>query len=70
MPGPSRRTSGYSDGDDWFQRTMFGLVPLPLTWPVYVTQQQAAAYAEWKDKSLPTEAQFHRAAILAGRARR
>jgi iron(II)-dependent oxidoreductase len=49
-------------GDDWFQRTMFGLAPLPLTWPVYATQQQAAAYAKWRNKALPTEAQFHRAA--------
>jgi formylglycine-generating enzyme required for sulfatase activity len=49
-------------GDEWFQRTMFGLVPLPLTWPVYVTQQQAAAYTRWIGKALPTEAQFHRAA--------
>jgi gamma-glutamyl hercynylcysteine S-oxide synthase len=49
-------------GDEWFQRTMFGLAPLPLTWPVYVTQQQAARYAAWAGKALPTEAQFHRAA--------
>jgi gamma-glutamyl hercynylcysteine S-oxide synthase len=49
-------------GDEWFQRTMFGFAPLPLTWPVYVTQQQAASYAAWTGKSLPTEAQFHRAA--------
>jgi len=49
-------------GDEWLQRTMFGLVPLPLTWPVYVTQQQASAYARWAGKSLPTEAQFHRVA--------
>jgi iron(II)-dependent oxidoreductase len=48
-------------GGDWFQRTMFGLEPLPLTWPVYVTQEQAAAYAAWTGKALPTEAQFHRA---------
>ncbi len=53
------------DGDDWFQRTMFGLTPLPLTWPVYVTHEQAAAYAKWKGKRLPTEAQFHRALDLA-----
>jgi iron(II)-dependent oxidoreductase len=45
----------------WFQRTMFGAVPLPEVWPVYVTQQQAAAYARWRGASLPTEAQFHRA---------
>jgi iron(II)-dependent oxidoreductase len=49
-------------GDEWFQRTMFGLAPLPLTWPVYVTQHQAASYAAWAGKALPTEAQFHRAA--------
>lgn len=49
-------------GDRWFQRTMFGVAPLPLTWPVYVTHQQAAAYVKWAGKSLPTEAQFHRAA--------
>jgi iron(II)-dependent oxidoreductase len=49
-------------GDDWFQRTMFGAVPLPPAWPAYVTQQQAAAYAKWTGKRLPTEAQFHRAA--------
>ena len=48
-------------GDRWFQRTMFGQTPLPLTWPVYVTQRQAAAYAAWAGKSLPTEAQFDRA---------
>jgi gamma-glutamyl hercynylcysteine S-oxide synthase len=48
--------------DQWFQRTMFGVVPLPLTWPVYVTQQQATAYAMWTGKDLPSEAQFHRAA--------
>ena len=51
----------FRQGDEWFQRTMFGQTQLPLTWPVYVTQQQAAAYAAWTGKSLPTEAQFDRA---------
>jgi formylglycine-generating enzyme required for sulfatase activity len=37
--------------------------PLPLTWPVYVTQAQAAAYAAWRGTNLPTEAQYHRAAF-------
>jgi len=48
--------------------TMFQDVPLPLSWPVYVTHQQAQAYAEWKGLRLPTEDQFHRAAFgtLAG----
>jgi gamma-glutamyl hercynylcysteine S-oxide synthase len=52
----------FKRGDEWFERTMFGSTPLPLTWPVYVTQEQAAAYAQWKGQSLPTEAQYHRAA--------
>jgi iron(II)-dependent oxidoreductase len=51
----------FRQGDEWFQRTMFGQAPLPLTWPVYVTQQQAASYAAWAGKALPTEAQFDRA---------
>ena len=46
----------------WFWRTMSGTVPLPLDWPVYVTWTQALAYAQWAGKTLPTEAQFHRAA--------
>jgi formylglycine-generating enzyme required for sulfatase activity len=41
---------------------MFELIPLPLDWPVWVTQQQAEAYANWAGKRLMTEAQFHRAA--------
>lgn len=41
---------------------MFEEIALPLDWPVYVTQQQAEAYARWLGKALPTEAQFHRAA--------
>ena len=49
-------------GDTWWLRTMFEEVPLPLSWPVYVTHRQAQAYAEWVGMALPTEAQFHRAA--------
>jgi formylglycine-generating enzyme required for sulfatase activity len=43
-------------------RGMFDLVPLPLRWPVYVTQDQAAAYAMWRGGRLPREAEFNRAA--------
>lgn len=43
-------------------RGMFGEFPLPLDWPVYVTQQQAEAYSQWLGKNLPSEEQFHRAA--------
>ena len=49
-------------GDDWFQRTMFGEVRLPLDWPVYVSHAEASAYARWEGKSLPTEQEWHRAA--------
>lgn len=49
-------------GNSLVWRGMFGEYPLPLDGPVYVTQQQATAYAKWLGKALPTEAQFHRAA--------
>ena len=48
---------------NWFYRTMFEEILLPLEWPVYVSHAEASAYARWKGKSLPTEAQFHRAAF-------
>jgi formylglycine-generating enzyme required for sulfatase activity len=47
---------------EWCYHGMFDDVPLPLDWPVYVTLDEARAYARWKGKSLPTEAQFQRAA--------
>jgi len=46
----------------WFWRATSGEVPLPLDWPVYVTHQEAGAFAAWAGKRLPTEAEFHRAA--------
>jgi ergothioneine biosynthesis protein EgtB len=49
-------------GDSWFCRGMFAEVPLPLDWPVYVSHAEAAAFARWTSKQLPTEEQFHRAA--------
>ncbi|MFQ5926809.1 MAG: SUMF1/EgtB/PvdO family nonheme iron enzyme [Terriglobia bacterium] len=49
-------------GDQWYYRTMFAEIPLPLDWPAYVSHAEAAAYARWAGKSLPTEAQLHRAA--------
>jgi formylglycine-generating enzyme required for sulfatase activity len=42
---------------------MFEEMPLPLSWPVYVTQAQARAYAAWRGSRLPTEAEYHRAAF-------
>jgi gamma-glutamyl hercynylcysteine S-oxide synthase len=50
------------DGNDWRYRTMFKEVPLPSNWPVYVSQAEAKAYANWTGKCLPTEAEWQRAA--------
>lgn len=47
--------------DGWRLRGMFADLALPLNAPVWVTYAEATAYARWLDKSLPTEAQFHRA---------
>jgi ergothioneine biosynthesis protein EgtB len=51
-----------SDDGAWFWAAVFGEVPLPLGWPVYVSHAEASAYARWKGGRLPTEAQWHRAA--------
>jgi gamma-glutamyl hercynylcysteine S-oxide synthase len=50
----------------WLLRTMFDEIPLPLEWPVYVSHAEAAAYARWAGKSLPSEAQWQRAAWASG----
>jgi formylglycine-generating enzyme required for sulfatase activity len=49
--------------DVWFQRGMFDLTPLPLDCPVYVTFAEASAYAAWRGKRLPSEAEYQRAAV-------
>jgi gamma-glutamyl hercynylcysteine S-oxide synthase len=46
----------------WNYRAMFGTIPLPLSWPVYVSHAEASAFAHWAGRQLPTEAQWHRAA--------
>ena len=48
--------------DGWRYRGMFEEVHLPMDCPVYVSHAEAAAYARWAGKSLPTEEQWHRAA--------
>ena len=54
--------------DAWFRRGMFALTPLPLDAPVYVTHDEAAAYAKWKGARLPTEAELDRAGFGASPA--
>jgi formylglycine-generating enzyme required for sulfatase activity len=50
------------DGE-WHWRGMFELIPLPLEGPVYVTHDEASAYAAWRGKRLPSESEYHRAAF-------
>jgi ergothioneine biosynthesis protein EgtB len=50
------------EGNRWLYRTIFNEIPMPLDWPVYVSQAEAKAYARWAGNSLPTEAEWHRAA--------
>jgi iron(II)-dependent oxidoreductase len=58
-----RSSAAPSDPDtQWDYRAMFGIIPLPLSWPVYVSHAEASAFAQWAGKKLPTEAQWHRAA--------
>ena len=44
---------------------MFGTIAVAPSWPVYVTFAEAWAFARWAGKTLPTEAQWHRAAYGA-----
>lgn len=46
---------------EWYRRGLFELAPLPLDAPVYVTHDEAAVYARWRGKRLPTEAEYDRA---------
>ncbi|HEV2522135.1 MAG TPA: SUMF1/EgtB/PvdO family nonheme iron enzyme [Candidatus Acidoferrales bacterium] len=50
------------NGNSWNYRTMFAEIPLPLDWPVYVSHDEASAYARWAGKEMPSEAEWHRAA--------
>jgi len=49
-------------GEAWFWRGMFERVPLPASWPVYVSLAEALAFARWHGVRLPTESEFQRAA--------
>jgi len=48
---------------EFFWRGMFDRLPLPSSWPVYVSQAEASAYARWRGARLPSEAEFQRAAF-------
>jgi ergothioneine biosynthesis protein EgtB len=48
--------------NEWRYRSMFGEVSLPPDRPVYVSHAEASAFARWSGKSLPSEAEWHRAA--------
>jgi ergothioneine biosynthesis protein EgtB len=47
----------------WWWRGMFDWIPLPSSWPVYVSQAEASAFARWAGARLPSEAEFQRAAF-------
>jgi iron(II)-dependent oxidoreductase len=47
----------------WYWHGMFEDLPLPLAWPAYVSQAEASAFARWRKRRLPTEAEYHRAAF-------
>ena len=50
------------DGE-WRLRGVSRSLPLPRSWPVYVSHALAEAYAAWARMRLPTEAEYHRAAF-------
>jgi ergothioneine biosynthesis protein EgtB len=62
----SRRnpTCWFRQDGEWYYRAMFEVLSLRdvSSWPVYVSLAEARAYARWRGKRLPTEAEFHRAA--------
>jgi iron(II)-dependent oxidoreductase len=50
-------------GGEWLLRGAFEEIALPRSWPVYVSHDQAEAYAQWTGMRLPSEAEYHRAAF-------
>jgi iron(II)-dependent oxidoreductase len=55
----------WEKGTEWLWRGMFDRLPLPPSWPVYVSYAEAAAYARWRGHRLLTEAEYQRAAFGA-----
>ncbi len=52
----------HREDGQWFWRGMFEFIPLPRAWPVYVSHDEASAFARWKGRRLMSEAEYHRAA--------
>ena len=52
-------------GGEWQWRGMFEMLPLPPSWPVYVSWAEANAFARWRGARLPSEAEFQRAAYAS-----
>ena len=52
----------HREDGQWFWRGMFEFIPLPPAWPVYVSHDDASAFARWKGRRLMSEAEYHRAA--------
>jgi formylglycine-generating enzyme required for sulfatase activity len=63
--GVSHPSFWVGNAQGWMWRGMFEDVPLPGAWPVFVSQAEATAYARWKGRRLPSEAEYHRAAFGA-----
>jgi ergothioneine biosynthesis protein EgtB len=59
---PSPAFWAHRDGS-WWWRGMFEWIPLPPSWPVYVSHAEASAFARWADARLPSEGEFQRAAF-------
>jgi iron(II)-dependent oxidoreductase len=47
----------------WFLRGAYHEIPLPLSWPVYVSHDGAEAFCAWAGGRLPSESEYHRAAF-------
>ena len=52
-------------GGKWHWRGMFEMLPLPQSWPVYVSWAEANAYSRWRGARLPSEAEYQRAAYAS-----
>jgi len=50
------------DGDGFKLLGAWELLPLPVSWPVWVSNDQARAYASWRGRRVMSEAEYHRAA--------